>query len=655
MKRFLIVFFVFLGIIVLAAAGGIFYLYTQWPPSRVFALANDFLEKNYYLRLETSRAEIDWLRGLSLQNPKLVDRDGTVLLEANEITATYDLLGLFQKTLRFSRLTIRGLYTTSKNIEGIVKRFSSSGKKSSSASFGFEIRQMVFVDSQVVYNSIPVNINVTWNLGSLGSTASYNGSLVSMYGKASFQGRGKTIGFSLEDFNVAKFFPALNDIFIQKVGGDLFLQGNQWAIKGSSLTVLFQSNSVSSPRYTVLYDTKKQTVLISDTRVKYGSSELFISNLFYSLPQKMAYGVFENVLLQLQDVAPGGEGSIEGNLRFRYEMQEVSQLDGNLTLNNVKYGPLMAKGDFTIDGFTLNGNATVTIGNNMFEVQASPIGRQGLSLVISADRVDLKDLMLQKWPQTKSKSSSSGGNLPLEKIVESLPLAVEVKIPAVVYDAIAFDDLSFSLQPRVRSWVIEKMGFDFLRGQVRGQAVIAGEYIRGNLSFSDIKLHELNETLLKEGRSIYGTLRGSIEYQLPLTNLLAGYMSMNFVVDKPELRGFVLQNQISELLYNLPLERLSFDSITVSGEMREKRLFLRNLLLDSYDIQVSAPTTLAFEKQLVDTEITLSVSKDYLSGLPNVAQLFTAGYSEGNRLVFRLKVTNTLEKPKVVLLPSRGQ
>ncbi len=651
MKKFLIGFVIFLVVIVLVAGGGIVYLYIQWPPSRVLALVNNFLDKNYGLHLETSRAEIDWLRGLSLENPKLVEKNGTVLLEAKEISALYDLLGLFQKTLRFSRLTIRGLYTTSGHIETVVKRFSSSGGKSSSSSFGFEIRQMVFIDSQVVYNAIPVNINITWNLGSFGTPASYNGSLVSMYGKASFQGKGRSIRFSLEETDVVKFFPAFKDVFIQRVGGELFLQGNQWAIKGNSLTILFQSNGISSSRYTVLYDTKKQTVLVSDTRIKYGASELFVSNLFYSIPQQLAYGILESVSLQMEDLVPGGEGAVKGNIRFRYEGMEVSQLDGNLSLENIKYGPMMANGAFVIDGFTLNGNATVTIGKNTLELQASPIGKQGLSLVVAAEKLDLKDLTTQKWPQGKTRSGTGGGTLPLDKVVESLPLAIDVRIPTVVYDALTLENLSFSLQPRTRSWVVENMGFDVLRGSVRGRAVLAGDYIRGDLRLSDIKLHDVNENFFKDGKSLYGTLRGSMEYQLPLSNLLMGYMSVNLLVDKPELRGFVLQNQISELLYNLPLERLSFDSLTVSGEMREGRLVVRNLLLDSYDIQVSAPTTLVFEKQVVDSDITLSVSRDYVSGLPNVTQLFTAGYTEGNRLVFRIKVTNTLSQPKVVLLP----
>ncbi|MFN4216882.1 MAG: hypothetical protein ACK4HQ_05735, partial [Brevinematales bacterium] len=77
---------------------------------------------------------------------------------------------------------------------------------------------------------------------------------------------------------------------------------------------------------------------------------------------------------------------------------------------------------------------------------------------------------------------------------------------------------------------------------------------------------------------------------------------------------------------------------------------LSDVRLDSYDIQVLAPTVVSLVKKTVDSSITLSVSKEYVAGLPNVAQLLAAGYSEGNRLVFRLKVTNTIEKPKVVLL-----
>lgn len=656
-KFFLVVSVVFL-LLVVAAVGGVVYLYLQWPADKVLALVNEALTKEYRLRIEVSSARIDWLKGVQLENPELVETGGKVLLEAKEISAYYDLGALIQRTLKFSRLSIRGLYATIEDIEGVVKRFqASSTQKKTSEGFGFVIQQMVFVDSQVVYNSIPLNVNVTWNLGSLTTAASYSGTLVSMYGKATFQGKGKTIRFQIEDMEVGRFFPAGKDFLVKRVGGEVYLQGNQWLVKGTSLSLLWQSNQITSSRYQVLYDTKKENFLLSDTIVRYNTSEVAISNLFYNPKQKLAYGVVENLVLRVGDVLQGGSGAVEGKVVFRYENGDLSQLDGRLTLKDIGYGPLQIEGAFDIAGLSLNGEATLRFGKNSFYLRSLPIGRQGMALSLTAERFDLSDALRQKWPS--STKNTKGSASPQEKVsiswadvIDVLPLDVEVNIPLVLYENLEIENFQLHLLPRGKALVLENISCQLLRGSVIGDAVVAGDFLRGSIRLSDIKLHDLNETMLRDGKTVYGTLKGTIEYQLPLTNLLMGYMGFAFNVDKPEFRGLVLQNQISEVLYNLPLERLSFDTFVVTGEMREGTVSFKDVRLDSYDIQVSAPTLVFLAKKTVDSSITLSVSKDYVVGLPNVAQLLAAGYSEGNRLVFRLRVTNTIEKPKVVLLPA---
>lgn len=45
----------------------------------------------------------------------------------------------------------------------------------------------------------------------------------------------------------------------------------------------------------------------------------------------------------------------------------------------------------------------------------------------------------------------------------------------------------------------------------------------------------------------------------------------------------------------------------------------------------------------------LSFSEDYLSGLPNVAQIFTSGYESGGRVNFNVAVRGTLKKPEIIL------
>ncbi|MCX7882769.1 MAG: hypothetical protein N2314_06070 [Brevinematales bacterium] len=638
--------------------GGVVYLYLQWPAEKVLRMVNDSLERTYRLRVEISSAHIDWLKGVTLLSPRLVEKGGKVLLEAKEISAYYDIFALLQKTVKFSRLTIRGLYTTSEDIQKVVTRFqplSSSSKKAEG--FDFVIQQMVFVDSQVVYNAIPVSVDVTWNLGSFTTPGSYEGLLVSMYGKVSFHGRGKNIRFQVEDMEVGRFWPETKEIVVKKLGGELYLQGNQWLVKGSTLSLLWQSNQVTSSRYQLLYDVKRSTFLLSDTSLKYNTSDIQISNFFYDSRQKLAYGVAEDFSINVKDFVPGGEGTCGGKVTFRYENGSLSQLDGSIYLKGVAYGPLQIEGDFRVLGFSLEGEASLRLGKNTMVLRSSPIGRQGLALVMSAETFDLSDVFRQKWPKPAQKAQERSSpretkTFSLGDLLEVFPLDIEVNLPRVVYEDLVIEDVYMHLVPRGKAWVMEQVGGRLLRGSIRGNAIIAGDFLRGTLQLTDIKLHDLNGVMLKDGKTVYGTLKGAIEYQLPLTNILMGYVGFGVTVEKPEFRGLVLQNQISEVLYNLPLERLSFDVLTLNGEMREGKIFMKDARLDSYDIQGLAQAVFYLEKKIVDTSLTLSVSKEYISGLPNVTQLLTAGYSEGNRLVFRLKVTNTWEKPKVVLLPA---
>ncbi|MFN4216531.1 MAG: hypothetical protein ACK4HQ_03915, partial [Brevinematales bacterium] len=306
MKRFFLVIGVILFLVVGGLVGSIVYLYLQWPADRVLALVNETLTREYRLSIEVSSAKIDWLSGVRLENSRLVETGGKVLLEAKSVSASYNLVALLQKTLKFSKLSIRGLYASIEDIENVVKRFQvPSSQKKSSGGFGFVIQQLVFVDSQVVYNSIPLNVNVTWNLGSLTTPASYNGTLMSMYGKATFQGKGKTIRFQVDDMEVGRFFPAGKDFVVKRVNGEVYLQGSQWLVKGTSFSLLWQSNHITSSRYQLLYDIKKENILLFDTMVRYNTSEVIISNLFYNPKQKFAYGVVENLVFRVGDVLQG--------------------------------------------------------------------------------------------------------------------------------------------------------------------------------------------------------------------------------------------------------------------------------------------------------------------------------------------------------------
>jgi len=647
-KRFLVIVLVVVVVVGLVITGGVVYLYLQWPAEKVLAVANDFLSREYGLRVEVSSSKIDWLRGVSVKNPRLLTTGGKVLLEGKELVIWYDIFALLHKELRLSKLTISGLYTTFDDVMMIQKYFASKQPQAKkSENFGFVIHQLVFVDSQIVYKGIPVNINVTWNLGSLTSPASYNGTLVTMYGRASFQGKGKTIRFQLENLDVARFEKSLSGFFVNRLAGEVFLQGAQYAVKGTSLSLLWHSNSITSPKYTCIYDGKKQTFFVTDAVVRYNESELNIAHVFYDVKSLLVQGRVNRFAVEFSDIVPEGKGKLSGDVNFLYEGKKLSSLDGSLELDGVKYGPLEVDGRFVVKGLTLDGSSTFVVGKNRFTLVSTPIGEKGLALRLSTERLDLKDLLEQKWPTTKQ--ASSGKSLPIEDVVASFPLSLEVVFPEVVYDKVSVQNVRFVMNPGERFWEITEMGGEWLRGTVSGRGVLAGDYLRGKLKASGIRLHDLNP-LLEKGRSIYGTLGATVEYQLPLTNLMMGYVSFQLVADKPELRNFVLQNQVSEVLYNLPLERLSFDSLTVGGEMREGKVYFSRIALDSYDIQVNASADIEWLTRLVRADIILSVSKDYVAGLPNVAKIVMAGYAKENRLVFQLRVTNTLDQPSVVLL-----
>ena len=93
MKRFLVIVLVVVVVLGLVITGGIVYLYLQWPAEKVLAVANDFLSREYGLRVEVSSSKIDWLRGVSLESPRLLTTGGKVLLEGKELVILYDIFG----------------------------------------------------------------------------------------------------------------------------------------------------------------------------------------------------------------------------------------------------------------------------------------------------------------------------------------------------------------------------------------------------------------------------------------------------------------------------------------------------------------------------------------------------------------------------------
>ena len=81
--------------------------------------------------------------------------------------------------------------------------------------------------------------------------------------------------------------------------------------------------------------------------------------------------------------------------------------------------------------------------------------------------------------------------------------------------------------------------------------------------------------------------------------------------------------------------------------MENGQLNVNAFKFESENIRLSASGNVRLKTMELALRSEISFSKDYLSGLPNVAQVFTSGYEKDERIAFGITVNGPLKDPVV--------
>jgi hypothetical protein len=658
-RRFLKTFFLIFVFLLVAVTGGVIYLYYTTDPSMLVDVLSDEIKARYSRELRVDKIEVSILKGVSLQGITVSKRGGFrygTSLNFKDGSLIYNPVALIQREFDIVRISVGGFYSTYENlvevIEDITKDIKSqdSSAKSDSPFLSFRIRSIEINDSQFLYNNIPLNFRALIFPEEDLNDWRFDVAVRSMYGNFGFDGKLSHGDVYIREADLSKFgegIPALNIDTVTAVFRRV--DDNTLALDGKKVRLKFGDFDVTSyTEFSGSYGIRGQSILIRDLGLKVNNSRAFVERFSYHIRSKRLDANIKRIEANLSDFYKEGSGNITGNLDII--LTERMLLSGQLEVSNLNYAFIeKANASISADRNRIKGDLFLnTSGGNLDISVASE------NLVSSPIRVNVRSSSLDILPflediaKDSSKSEKTGedkGESP--KLPQIAPVHIDVRIDKMMYDKFEMQDVTARGIYRNNVFNLENLRLVLYRGIMTGEGQLINNVFSGSLKYEDGRLREFSQVFFDEPRALYGNVDMDLRFRLNLDNQAESIAQLNVRAHRGEIRNFIIQRELSQILHNVPLDNIFFDNVTLNASLRDNKLSVIGFNFDSRDIKINATGDVMMEDFGMNFKAFLSVSDDYLLGLPNIARLYTMGFREGNRVNFNLKISGKFDKPSV--------
>lgn len=636
-----------LGILLLFAVGGLVFIYYFTDPKQLVDLLSKELSKAYSLEVKTDKVQLDLTKGVRMSGVTLWDvssQKQKLLLSFEEGGLVYNPVALFSGKLDILSISASKLSLSDTNLAYLISIFNNKQTNQGKSSVKLILRSVSFKDSSFIYTDIPVGIDLNVNFGVNLDNSQVKGKLEAKFGKISFQGTFRDLFVELDSFHLDGLFPAAPPLSFYSAEGEFILTDDgDYRFNGKKVRISYSNYSAQIDKpFVLIYQAKLSNLLVTNLLLKISNSEALIGRLNYSIPDEALEMSITDIQAELSDFLTEGKAGVSGFIALEYRKKLL--LSGDLTFANLEYGFL--KGGLGMISLTNNSagvilEAKIPGGDIKINGEASDYAQGPWNIRISSKELAL-DTLLPEISKGKKGSAGSSG----------LPIAVGIKadVGKMSYGKLRADNISLNANYQDNHWIISKMNLEFIRGIFSASGDLTGGILSGNARFDDGKLKELSGLLLEGDRRLYGTISGSTAFQLDLNYAAQTRGSIQLKVKNGELKNFILQEEVSRILFDIPLDDIVFDNASLNGKLNGTSFQLQQFNFDSPDIQLDATGNIELTNLNLSLQTRLSVTKDYLSGLPNVSQIFTSGYEEGDYIRFRIGMNGPLSKPEVKLI-----
>lgn len=664
LARFITGFFVTLFVLAAALAGAVAYLYYTTDPQVLITRISDELYKQYRRELSVGNVQVSILKGIYIEGIKISERGGFVegtAVKFKEGSVVYNPFALLAGRIDILKISIGGFYSTYERTMSLINDFTktSSSQGGSPAKLSFKLREIEVYDSQFVYLDIPLNFEVRAvpDFNDIYNTA-LRLKIYSVYGELSFVGKVSDGQLYVDGLKTAPFTGGALDVTVNRLQVELHLKDStHYSLVCKDLDAQYGTLKLSTySDFTGSYNTKVKSVELKELGLKINDSKIFADSLSYALNTKTLRAELSSIDAAASDLLPGAKGSVTGNLSLVYSRK--IRLSGRLVVENFSYKIVRdanAQINFDENRTTGSMNLSSDCGDVSVTLGSDDLASLPLSVRVKSDAFTLDPLLAMFSAQNGQGSGASGStNAGASSGAASLPIAgiaLEVQVGDLKYKNFDLQSVSLSASYDGRIASVGNLSLVFMKGNLQANGDLMNGIFAGQLTYSKGKLKEFSKLMLSGNENISGTVDLSGKFRIDVADFYNSIADLQVKVSDGVIENLIIQNKISKLLYNIPLDYILYDSIELHAVMNDRVLGLQSLAFDSDQIRLNASGTLALDGGKLSADSTLSIEKAYLSPLPNFTRIFTSGYESDGWVNFRIGVENTLKEPKVKLLP----
>lgn len=664
-RKILLTFFI---LVVITIGGGIAVFYATDPQILVDAISKEMYTR-YSRELKIKHIKLSLLKGIHLEGIRLSPRGGfkkgRADIEFKEGSVIYNPVALLFGELGIIKISIGGFSTTYPKLMRVVDDFTKDLKpqkekpkpkeeqKKRFSLFKFKVHFIEIFDAKFKYNNVWLNVDVTVAPKTDIDKSRISMLITSKYGRIKFDGTPGQGVINIYDLKVANFVEGGGiDATVNRLQAVYKkVSENSISLNGKIVDIDFMGFKINLfSQFIGTYSIKGQSLIIRDLGLKVNNSRLFIERLAYQIPRNKLAVTISSMNLKLSDFMKGANANISGKIDFTFR-KKIYLSSADIKVSNIQY-EFIKKGGAKLNAKdnAISGNMDLQVigGNIALKLKSQNIANSAINITMQADKFDIVPLMKSFEKSSKKDAAKKSDSKPMDF---KLPL-IKFKgtIKTLVYEKYIFKNAYAEVSYRNSVINLDKLTMSFIRGTLTANAKMVGKYLSGNMTFRDGKLRELTKMMLEKPKKLYGTVNMTASFKLDMHSFLASTARLKMELKNGEIRNFVIQEEISQVLYNMPLDDIPFDNIAITAEMHKKSLNLKKFEFVSEDIRISANGDVNLKTKGVNIATLASFSDDFLSGLPNISKLFTRGFRNDGRVDFRLSFGGTYEKPEFKLM-----
>lgn len=637
-----------------AGVGVLLWFFLTADPSDLFKTLSHELNRAYGIELRAEKVQWKLLEGLSVSNLSVSAGGGfSNGTAATAITASlfYNPATLPARRLDVLRMNISGADIRLPSLLSLIAHFQKNALKTkpvdSKPLFTLSLGPIELRDSRFTINGLSLKLKCDINPDNRSLTNLfswfYRAELNSEKGRVSWKGTLDRADLSIDDADLAAFFPGSPEIRFANIEGAMIRTKSLYRLLGRSFSMRWNSWDIAvSSGFTAVLDIGGKHIEAGNARVTLNSNTTAtLSQLNLDLASKKVELDIGGVNLPLGSYLPGVTGTLSGDFHAAYRGKLFVSGRGKVSALRWRF-IRDASADFTLRDNAVESQfqADSAGGSASGSVKGADFFVSPFDVVLKAGEIDLAPVISNlRSSSVAAAPAKEGGSYRLP------PVRFMVDSPRVRWGKAAFAPVKLTGVYSAVIWEVNSAEGYAWRGKFTAKGKLEKGVFSGTAWAKEVRLKDLAQEFLEFPRTLFGTLDLNAEFNIPTAKPGEAVADFSITARNGQFRDFVMQEKLGAFLFEMPLDRIDFDAVTCSGSWRAGRLTADSFRFDSSDIRASGNGSFDTAGGELAADIGFSFSREYAAGLPNVAQLITSGLEKNGRVEIRVGASGSWKKP----------